>query len=247
MSVSNALGANSIAASSSLTVGTNATVTGNITSTFGDIIAVTGQVFAPNVSGTKVTGNNLSVFNDATITRDLQVQRFLDRGKPTFILLRRSNNYTLPNAAGQPAIFNQNTSAQINGQFGTQNGSDVVVTTGGWYRVSWALGFKRVSNIGGDRIAVRSYSQKRTSGGGFTFDSFKNTISSSCYIRRNNQCREGHISGYNFLYIPANGAVRIIMECMVEGASTWTSSFNGMEERGSSNFMVEFVSSASET
>jgi hypothetical protein len=161
-------------------------------------------------------------------------------------MLRRSNNFTL-GGGGQPAIFNQNTSAQVNGEFSTSSGSDIIVATGGWYRVSWALGFLRVSNTGGDRIAVRSYSQKRTAGGGFTFDSFKNTISSSCYIRRNNQCREGHISGYNFLYIPASGAVRIIMECMVEGASTWTSNFNGMQQRASSNFMVEFVSSAAET
>ena len=208
-------------------------------------VLVLGETVQSN--GDVICGDDLTVGNNATITRDLQVQRFLDRGKPTFIMLRRSNNYTLPNAAGQPAIFNQNTSDQINGQFGTQNGSDVVVTTGGWYRVSWALGFKRVSNTGGDRIAIRSYSQMRTSGGGFTFDSNKNTISSSCYIRRNNLCREGHISGYNFLYIPANGAVRIIIEAMVEGASNWTSSFSGMEERGSSNFMVEFVSSAAET
>jgi hypothetical protein len=196
--------------------------------------------------GNTSVGFDLSVGNDATITRDLQVQRFLDRGKPTFVMLRRSNNFTL-GGGGQPAIFNQNTSAQVNGEFSTSSGSDIIVATGGWYRVSWALGFKRVSNTGGDRIAVRSYSQKRTAGGGFTFDSFKNTISSSCYIRRNNQCREGHISGYNFLYIPASGAVRIIMECMVEGASTWTSNFNGMQQRASSNFMVEFVSSAAET
>jgi hypothetical protein len=196
--------------------------------------------------GNTSVGFDLSVGNDATITRDLQVQRFLDRGKPTFVMLRRSNNFTL-GGGGQPAIFNQNTSAQVNGEFSTSSGSDIIVATGGWYRVSWALGFLRVSNTGGDRIAVRSYSQKRTAGGGFTFDSFKNTISSSCYIRRNNQCREGHISGYNFLYIPASGAVRIIMECMVEGASTWTSNFNGMQQRASSNFMVEFVSSAAET
>jgi len=37
------------------------------------------------------------------------------------------------------------------------------------------------------------------------------------------------------------------MECMVEGATNWTSNFSGMQLRGSSNFMVEFVSSAPET
>ena len=161
-------------------------------------------------------------------------------------MLLRAGNFTL-STAGQIAVFNSNTTGQINGEFGTANGTDVIVTTGGWYRVSWALGFVRTANTGGDRASVRSYTQKRNAGGGFTFDNSRNTISSSCYIRRNNQCREGHISGYNFLYIPAGGAVQIKMECMVETSSTWTSSFSGMQLRSSSNFMVEFVSSAAET
>jgi hypothetical protein len=88
---------------------------------------------------------------------------------------------------------------------------------------------------------------KRTASGGFGFDGLKNAIGSSCYIRRNNLCREGHITGYNFLYIPAGGAVSIRIEAMVEGATSWTSNFSGMQLRGSSNLMVEFVSSAAET
>lgn len=190
--------------------------------------------------GNTSVGFDLSVANDATITR------FLDAGKPRFIMLLRTNDTTLT-GSGLPAIFNNNTTGQINGQFGTSGGTDVVVTTGGWYRVSWALGFRRTANTGGDRIAVRSYTMSRTAGGGFIFNNQKHTISSSCYIRRNNQCRDGQISGYNFLYIPANGAVRIVMDCMVEGATAWNSNFSGMTLRNSSNFMVEFVSSASET
>lgn len=263
--------------STSLTVGTSIFTTGNINITggslnitTGDINMNAGDIITPgNIDGEDITAVNkvegftvvgetvesngdvicaddLTVGNDATITRDLQVQRYLDAGKPTFILLLRTNNINLSNA-GQPAIFNSNTAGQINGEFGTAGGTDVVVTTGGWYRVSWGFGFKRVSNSGGDRAAVRSYTQTRPSGGSFTFNSLKNTISSSCYIRRNNLCREGQISGYNFVYIPANGAVRIIIECMVEGASIWNSNFNGMQFKASSNFMVEFVSSAPET
>ena len=263
--------------STSLTVGTSIFTTGNINITGGSLNITTGDInmnagnilTVGNIDGENITavnkvegtlvlgetvqsngdvicGDNLTVGNDATITRDLKVQRYLDAGKPTFIVLLRTGNIALTNA-GQPAIFNSNTTGQMNGEFGTASGTDVVVTTGGWYRVSWALGFVRYLNTGGDRAAVRSYSQTRTAAGGFTFDSRKNAISSSCYIRRNNLCREGHISGYNFVYIPANGAVRIIMECMVEGATNWTSNFSGMQLRGSSNFMVEFVSSAPET
>jgi hypothetical protein len=233
--------------SANATTATVFTVVAENVSVSNDILCsnLTRSYALESVANTSV-GFDLSVGNDATITRDLKVQRYLDAGKPTFILLRRSNNTNIT-GAGQPAVFNQNTTGQMNGEFGTSGGTSVVVTTGGWYRVSWAFGYKRISNTGGDRIAVRSYNQTYAPGGSWTFDSLKNTISSSCYIRRNNQCREGHITGYNFVYIPAGGAVRIIQECMVEGASNWTSLFNGMQFRGSSNFMVEFVSSAAET
>jgi hypothetical protein len=207
-------------------------------------LLVLGETVESN--GDVICGDDLTVGNDATITRDLQIQRFLDAGKPTFIMLLRTGNLALTTAA-QTAVFNANTSAQINGEFATSGGSDVIVTTGGWYRVSWALGFLRTANTGGDRAMIRSYTQKRNATGGFTFDYTTNTISSSVYIRRNNQCREGQISGYNFLYIPAGGAVQIKMDCMVETSTTWTSTLSGISLKTSSNFMVEFVSSASET
>ena len=191
--------------------------------------------------GNTSVGFDLSVANDATITRDLQVQRYLDAGKPTFIMLRRTNNTAL-NSGSIYAIFNSNTTAQINGEFATAAGTTVGVTTGGWYRVSWALGYLRTANTGGDRAAIRAYVEMNG-----VFDSSKHTISSSCYIRRNNMCREGHISGYNFLYIPAGGSVRLRQQCMVEASTTWNSDLSGLQLRGSSNFMVEFVSSAAET
>ena len=247
MSVSSAFGANTIAASSTLTVGTNATVTGNITASVGDITATTGTVFAPNVSGTKVTGNNLSVFNDATITRDLKVQRYLDSGKPSFILCIRTGNLALSGVSFL-ATYNLASTAQQNGQFSfTNGGSGIEVTTGGWYRVSWSFGFLRTANTGGDRAQVRAYSQTRTASGGYAFNSSKNTISSSCYLRRNNQCREGHITGYNFVYIEAGGGVNILIQAMVEASTSWSSDLSGISLRASSNLMVEFVSSAAET
>ena len=221
-----------------LGVGTGVAVAvGNITTLLGNVTANNGSI----------NGNNMSVFNDATITRDLQVQRYLDAGKPTFIMLRRTNDTALT-GSGINAVFNSNTTAQINGEFSTSGGTDVIVATGGWYRVSWALGFIRTANTGGDRIQIHSYNMTRTTvGGQFIFVNSKHTIGSSCYIRRNNQTREGNITGYNFCYIPAGGGVRIGLECMVETATSWNSNFSGMTLKNSSNFMVEFVSSASET
>ena len=115
------------------------------------------------------------------------------------------------------------------------------------YRVSWGLGFKRTSNTGGDRAAVRAYVRTRPQGGSYSFNSAKMVIGSSCYMRRSNQCREGHISGYNLVYISAGGAVSLRIEGMVEGNASWNSNLGGIELRGSSNLMVEFVSSAAET
>jgi len=48
-------------------------------------------------------------------------------------------------------------------------------------------------------------------------------------------------------YIPANGWARIVIGAMIQGSSNFASSFNGTNLRASSNFMIEFVSSASET
>jgi hypothetical protein len=229
------ISANATTATVFKVVAENISVSNDITCT-----NLTSSYALESVANTSV-GFDLSVANDATITRDLQVQRYLDAGKPTFIMLRRTANTALSSGSIY-AIFNSNTSGQINGEFSTAGGTTVGVTTGGWYRVSWALGYVRTANTGGDRAQIRSYLEMNG-----VFDSSKNTISSSCYIRRNNLCREGHITGYNFLYIPAGQSVRLRQQCMVEGSTTWNSNLSGLQLRGSSNFMVEFVSSAAET
>jgi hypothetical protein len=218
-------------------------------------ISVSNDITCSNLTRTETlesvgntsVGFDLSVGNDATITRDLQVQRYLDAGKPSFILCIRTGSLALSGTSFL-ATYNLSSTAQQNGQFSfTNGGSGIGVTTGGWYRVSWAFGFLRTANTGGERAQVRAYSQTRTASGGYAFNSSKNTISSSCYLRRNNQCREGHITGYNFVYIEAGGALNILIQAMVEGSTSWNSDLSGISLRGASNLMVEFVSSAAET
>jgi hypothetical protein len=200
-----------------------------------------------NCSITNLSADNTSILNDMTITRDLQVQRFLDVGKPSFIMCTRTGSIALSGTSFL-ATYNSATTAQQNAQFTfTSGGSGIVANTGGWYRVSWAFGFIRTSIVGGDRAQVRSYIQVRPAVGSYTFDASKHTISSTCYLRRNNQCREGHITGYNFVYIEAGGALNILIQAMIEGSTTWNSSLAGISLRGASNIMVEFVSSAAET
>jgi hypothetical protein len=124
------------------------------------------------------TINNISVGNDVTITRDLQVQRFLDAGKPSFIMCTRTGSIALSGTSFL-ATYNSATTAQQNSQFTfSSGGSGIAVNTGGWYRVSWAFGFIRTSIVGGDRAQVRSYIQVRPAVGSYTFDASKHTISS---------------------------------------------------------------------
>ncbi len=197
-----------------------------------------------NVNISNLSSTNTSILNDATITRDLQVQRYLDRGKPRFIMLYRTSGLALTGSNSRGAIFTSNTTGQVGGEFGIANGSDISVTTGGWYRVSFALGFLRTS---GNRITVRPYTRTKPSGGSFTFSSSKDIFGASCYMRSASLNREGYTTGTVLRYIPAGGSVQITIDCMVEGSGTFSSSFNGTNLRNQSNFMVEFVSSASET
>ena len=159
-------------------------------------------------------------------------------------MLYRTSGLALTGTQARGAIFNANTTAQLGGEFGIANGSDVQVTTGGWYRVSFSLGFVRTS---GTRITIRPYTRTRTNAGSFNYESSKDIFGASCYIRANNINREGYTTGTILRYIPANGWVQITIDAMVEGSATFSSSFNGTNLRNQSNFMVEFVSSASET
>jgi hypothetical protein len=209
---------------------------------------ILSQINASNVS----VDADLSVVNNATINNisvgnDMTITRFLDAGKPSFIMCTRTGSIALSGTSFL-ATYNSATTAQQNGQFTfSSGGSGIAVNTGGWYRVSWAFGFIRTSIVGGDRAQVRSYIQVRPAVGSYTFNTSKHTISSTCYLRRSNQCREGHITGYNFVYIEAGGALNILIQAMIEGSTTWNSSLAGISLRGGSNIMVEFVSSAPET
>jgi hypothetical protein len=183
------------------------------------------------------------VAENATVTNDIQVQRYLDRGKPRFITLYRTSGLALTGTQ-TAAVFNANTTAQVGGEFGVANGSDVQVSTGGWYRVTFALGFLRTS---GNRITMRPYTRTRTNAGSFNFESEKDIFGASCYMRSASLNREGYTTGTVLRYIPASGWIQITIDCMVEGSGTFSSSLSGTNLRNQSNFMVEFVSSAAET
>ena len=197
-----------------------------------------------SVANTSV-GFDLSVANDATITRDLNVQRYFDSGRPRFMMLARTTALAQTGAGERLMQFNTNSTAQVGGEFGVTNGGEIQVTTGGWYRLSWSIGFIRAS--GGDRYSFRAYNMTRTNTGNWTYEQLKDRIGSIGYCRSASLNRECSSVGTVLRYIPANGWVRIVIGAMIQSSSNFSSSFNGTNLRASSNFMVEFISSASET
>jgi len=226
-----------------LTAGTGITITSvggkpTITATGG------GGVTDPlNIS--QLNASNISVDVDVTIARDLNVQRYLDSGRPRFMMLARTNDLALTGAGERGATFNTNSTGQVAGEFGVANGGEIQVTTGGWYRLSWAIGFVLVSS--GNRYSFRTYNMTRTNAGGWTYVQLKDRLGSVGYCRSSSLNQETVSNGSVLRYIPANGWARVNIGAMVQGSTNFSSSFTGTNLRGSSNFMVEFISSASET
>jgi hypothetical protein len=161
------------------------------------------------------------------------------------MMLARTTALGQTGAGERLMVFDTNSTGQVAGEFGVANGGEIQVSTGGWYRLSWSIGFIRAS--GGDRYSFRSYNMTRTNAGGWTYEQLKDRIGSIGYCRSSTLNRECSSVGTVLRYIPANGWVKIQIGAMVQGSSNFASSFNGTNLRASSNFMVEFVSSASET
>ena len=161
------------------------------------------------------------------------------------MMLARTTALAQTGAGERLMQFNTNSTAQVGGEFGVTNGGEIQVTTGGWYRLSWSIGFIRAS--GGDRYSFRSYNMTRTNAGSYTFEQLKDRIGSIGYCRSSSLNRECSSVGNVLRYIPANGWVRLVIGAMIQSSSNFSSSFNGTNLRASSNFMVEFISSASET
>ena len=87
----------------------------------------------------------------------------------------------------------------------------------------------------------------RTNTGNWTFVQLKDRIGSIGYCRSASLNRECNSVGTVLRYIPQNGWVKLNIGAMIQSSSNFSSSFNGTNLRASSNFMVEFVSSAAET
>tara|TARA_R110002110_G_scaffold4076_1_gene21101 strand:+ start:82 stop:564 length:483 start_codon:yes stop_codon:yes gene_type:complete len=160
-------------------------------------------------------------------------------------MLSRTTALGQTGAGERLMVFNTNSTGQVAGEFGVTNGGEIQVTTGGWYRLSWSIGFIRAS--GGDRYSFRAYNTTRTNAGNWSFDGLKDRIGSVGYCRSSSLNRETVSVGTVLRYIPASGWARIVIGAMIQSSANFASNFNGTNLRASSNFMIEFVSSASET
>jgi lactam utilization protein B len=195
MSVANTFGANSIAASSTLTVGTNATVTGNITASVGDITATTGNI----------NGNNLSVFNDASVGVDLSVgnKTITTRVQynPSSLFWQVSANGPQPGASITQLInFDLAIWDKSGGAFG-RTGAGFLVNISGWYKCSAHVQFRKIS--GTNTQTIRSFFTIN----GVWLPTRGATLSSSPFL--NGNARFGNSSLTNTIFFEAGEEVTV--------------------------------------
>ena len=198
-----------------------------------------------DINISQLNATNILVDNDLTVANNADIDGYLSY-KPRFIAIYRSGNLGLTGIR-QGAVFDQTQNNNNGGEFGTANGSDIQVATGGWYRVSWGLGFQKTSNPNGERTGIRVYTRTRTNTGSFGYNSAKGVIGGSVFLRSSSNVRQQYTGGMGLIYIPASGWVQLTIDCMIEGNTSWTSSFNGTGILGSSRFCVEYVSNSPET
>jgi hypothetical protein len=195
MSVANTFGANTIAASSSLTVGTNATVTGNITASVGDITATTGNI----------NGNNLSVFNNASVGVDLSVgnKTITTRVQynPSSLFWQVSANGPQPGASITQLInFDLAIWDKSGGAFG-RTGAGFLVNISGWYKCSAHVQFRKIS--GTNTQTIRSFFTIN----GVWLPTRGATMSSSPFL--NGNARFGNSSLTNTIFFEAGEEVTV--------------------------------------
>ena len=159
-----------------------------------------------------------------------------------FLHRYRSNGYNMTGGS-QYIAFNSANNSKIGSHLQVSGADGIQVLISGWYRVSWSIAFKRVtqsaSNI--QRHQIR------------TFVSLNNLITnsagsfgSSVYLRSNLLCTRGHSVGHNLMYVQANEIIKIGANGCLESENSWNSSFNGTQLEANSTFQVELVSEDSE-
>jgi len=171
--------------------------------------------------------------------------------EPVFCkLYRDSSNYAFPTEKQPPTRFDtfirRPTASPY--EFTTDSNFRYVnVATGGWYRITWSIGVHQTdgSNI---RTQFKTFTEVRTTPtGAFSYDNNKDVHGGTCYLRGNNTQDQGWSTGSVLRYIPSGGGITITAAAMYHTATNFLSTLNPYNMLIGSYYMVEFVSSASET
>ena len=160
-----------------------------------------------------------------------------------FLHRRRTNDYNMIGNS-QFIAFNAANLSKIGSHLEVSGVDGIKVLISGWYRVSWAIAFRRItqSSTAIQRHQIRTFVAINNS-----FSSAAGSYGSTTYLRSNAICSRGHSVGHNLMFVEANEIITIGANGCLEEEVGWNSTFVGTRLESSSTFQVELVSEDSET
>jgi hypothetical protein len=191
-----------------------------------------------NVNISNLSSTNTSILNDMTITRDLDVDRYLSY-KPRFLTRWRDNVYNITGTA-QDVQWNRDETAMAGGALQV-SGDGIQALLAGWYRVDWSIGYRKINNNGGERLTARTYLRINNIFYG------KYGYGSSTYLRSSSINRIGFSSGSQLVYANVNDIIHVRTDCIIQANVDFTSDFGGQRILANSRFSCEYVSNSGET
>jgi hypothetical protein len=191
-----------------------------------------------NVNISNLSSTNTSILNDMTITRDLDVDRYLSY-KPRLLTRWRDNVYGITGTA-QDVQFNRAETAMAGGALQV-SGDGIQALLAGWYRVDWSVGYRKLNNNGGERLTARTYLRINNVFYG------KYGFGSTTYLRSSTINCVGYSSGSNLVYANQNDIIHVRTDCAIQTNTDFTSDFNGQRILASTRFSCEYVSNSGET
>lgn len=163
----------------------------------------------------------------------------------TVVFLRRyrSNDYNMIGFS-QNIAFNSTNNSKRGSHLQVSGVDGIQVLISGWYRVSWSIAFRRMSQSSGSiqRHQIRTFVSINN-----VFSSSAGSFGSTAYLRSETICSRGHSVGHNLMYVQANEILKIGANGCLETDVNWNSTFTGTRLESSSTFQVELVSEDSET
>ena len=173
---------------------------------------------------------------------DLNTSNITALQSVVFIHRYRTNTYDMTGGS-QFIQFNSVNNSKIGSHLQVAGPEGTRVLISGWYRVSWSIAFRRlsqeVSSI--QRHQIRTFVSVNNA-----FTASAGSIGSTTYLRSSSICSRGHSVGTNLMYVQANEVIKIGANGCLETELSWNSTFLGTRVESGSTFQVELVSEDTE-